>query len=208
VLATSRVRAFDIARACGAPARNKQDESNPAPWLATSRVRAFDIARACGAPARNKQDEPTLAPWRSHKQGLAIGECEGEDSNLHGSYPASTSRDRLGSAPEAAFATTPLDLSPLEMLRGEAESLLACAAERSPAELARLQSFARACLELTEAGRLALAVLDGGLFAPRRALELAEHVVKETESLGASDPRADGDAQARTASRSSRRRIE
>ena len=44
-------------------------------------------------------------------------------------------------------------------------------------EAARLREFARACLEMSKAGRLALAVLDGGLFAPRRALELAAHVV-------------------------------
>jgi hypothetical protein len=39
-----------------------------------------------------------------------------------------------------------------------------------------LQSFARACLDASEAGRLALAVLEGGVLAPR-AVELAMLVV-------------------------------
>jgi hypothetical protein len=71
------------------------------------------------------------------------------------------------------------------LLRSEAQSLLASAAHREPAELARLQGFARACLELTDVGRLALSVLDGGLFAPRRALELAEHIMAATAEVAA-----------------------
>ena len=50
------------------------------------------------------------------------------------------------------------------------------AASGIPVESERMRAFARACLELTEVGRLALAVLDGGVFAPRRALELAKTV--------------------------------
>jgi len=45
-------------------------------------------------------------------------------------------------------------------------------------------------LELTEAGRLALAVLEGGVFAPRRALELAALVAAVS---GAGDRKASGD---------------
>ena len=58
-----------------------------------------------------------------------------------------------------------------------------------------MRSFARACLEVTDVGRLALAVLDGGVFAPRRALELAKLVhdtaaAKSCERLsGAQDAR-------------------
>ena len=56
--------------------------------------------------------------------------------------------------------------------------------------LPRVVAFARACLELTEAGRLALAVLDGRVFAPRRALELAAMVAALP---GASDRKASGE---------------
>ena len=91
-------------------------------------------------------------------------QCEGEDLNLHGSYPTSTSR-AVGSGAE------------LEALLGtEARSLLLAAASGIPVESERMRAFARACLDLTEVGRLALAVLDGGVFAPRRALELAKTV--------------------------------
>ena len=106
--------------------------------------------------------------------------CEGEDSNLHGSYPVSTSRQDRIAEPRAAGAVVGVDLALVEVLRSEAQSLLASAAGREPAELKRLQGFARACLEMTDVGRLALAVLDGGLFAPRRALELAEHIMAAT----------------------------
>jgi hypothetical protein len=76
-----------------------------------------------------------------------------------------------------------VDVGLVDVLRSEAQSLLASAAERQPAELARLQGFARACLEMTDVGRLALAVLDSGLFAPRRALELAEHIMAATADV-------------------------
>jgi hypothetical protein len=49
-------------------------------------------------------------------------------------------------------------------------------------------------------------VIDGGVFAPRRALELAEHIVTATESLDAGE--LGGAALARAASATSRRRIE
>jgi hypothetical protein len=85
------------------------------------------------------------------------------------------------------------DRALVDLLRSEAQSLLGSAAQREPAELARLQGFARACLELTDVGRLALAVLDGGLFAPRRALELAEHIMAATgEAASESRPAVAG----------------
>lgn len=62
---------------------------------------------------------------------------------------------------------------PIELLRAEARALLEAAEARRPVEVERLRAFARAFLEADELGRLALAVLDGGLFAGRRALELA-----------------------------------
>ena len=90
--------------------------------------------------------------------------------NLHGSYPTSTSR-ALGSGGELEA-----------LLAAEARTLLMAAASGIPVESERMRAFARACLELTEVGRLALAVLDGGVFAPRRALELAKTV---TDAVGA-----------------------
>ena len=68
---------------------------------------------------------------------------------------------------------------PAELLAGEAQALLDAAANREEVSGERLRAFARACLELSEPGRLALAVLDGGLFASRRALELAAYVTRE-----------------------------
>ena len=43
-----------------------------------------------GALAPNKTKR-ALASGLSREQGSVIVSCEGEDSNLHGSYPASTS---------------------------------------------------------------------------------------------------------------------
>lgn len=63
-----------------------------------------------------------------------------------------------------------------QLLAAEARTLLLAAANGMPVEQERIRAFARACLELSEVGRLALAVLDGGVFAPRRALELAKTV--------------------------------
>jgi hypothetical protein len=105
-------------------------------------------------------------------------QCEGEDLNLHGNNPASTSTQ---GEPRTALvmvetAASSLGESPAELLAAEARSLLEAAQRRESVERARVVAFARACLELTEAGRLALAVLDGGVFAPRRALDLAAMV--------------------------------
>jgi hypothetical protein len=69
--------------------------------------------------------------------------------------------------------------TPAGALAQEAQAILDAAASEQDIDGARLVGFARACLEGTEAGRLALAVLDGGLFAPRRALELAARVLRD-----------------------------
>jgi hypothetical protein len=120
--------------------------------------------------------------------------CEGEDLNLHGSYPASTSiQSRIteqASVPEAVARRLP-GAEPDTLLANEAQALLDAAASQQQVETARLREFARACLELSETGRLALAVLDGGLFASRRALELAAHVLRYAEQHAAGDSDAD-----------------
>jgi integrase len=61
-------------------------------------------------------------------------------------------------------------------LRSEAVALLGVAADGTPVPEERIRSFARAVIELTPVTRLALSVLDGGPYAPRRALELAQAV--------------------------------
>ena len=108
--------------------------------------------------------------------------------NLHGSYPASTSIQQVallpgtGPARKAIGLAGPTRLGNVwEVLAGEAQAILDAAASEQDIEGARLIAFARACLEGSETGRLALAVLDGGLFAPRRALELAARVLGESQ---------------------------
>jgi hypothetical protein len=113
-----------------------------------------------------------------------VAQCEGEDLNLHGSNPASTSTQ---SEPKTAVVTVETAMNSLwetttELLGAEARAVLQAAQRREPVERARVVAFARACLELTEMGRLALAVLDGGVFAPRRALELAAMVTAVPEA--------------------------
>jgi hypothetical protein len=108
--------------------------------------------------------------------------------NLHGSNPASTSTQ--GGARTAKTAAPSLGQSATELLAAEARGLLEAAHRRESVERARVVAFARACLEVTEAGRLALSVLDGGVFAPRRALELAA-IVAAVPSAG--DQKASGE---------------
>ena len=93
--------------------------------------------------------------------------------NLRGSYPASTSTH--GGFP-VENPSVP-GATPAQLLAAEAEALLDAASTGTPVEQERLRAFARACIELSEWGRLALAVLDGGVFVPRRALELAADVL-------------------------------
>lgn len=73
----------------------------------------------------------------------------------------------------------------------EAQALLDMAASQEQVETERLCAFARACLEMLETGRLALAVLYGGLFASRRALELGSHVLRDAERHAAGNNDAD-----------------
>jgi hypothetical protein len=117
--------------------------------------------------------------------------------NLHGSYPASTSIQlritEQASGPETVARRLP-EAEPDTLLANEAQALLDAAASQQQVETERLRAFARACLELSETGRLALAVLDGGLFASRRALELAAHVLRDAEQSAGADGDTDADA--------------
>jgi len=66
------------------------------------------------------------------------------------------------------------------LLAAEALSILRTASEQGTLTGDRARAFARACLERDPVGRLALAVLEGGVFAPARLVELAERVADET----------------------------
>ena len=110
--------------------------------------------------------------------------------NLHGSYPASTSIQvritEFGTGSSTGSQSLP-GAEPGTLLANEAQALLDAAASQQHVETERLRAFARACLELSETGRLALAILDGGLFASRRALELAVHVLRDAEQHATAD---------------------
>lgn len=85
--------------------------------------------------------------------------------------PPSHSPALLGTSPSPASNR---ELPAAEGLAGVATALLEAAASGEDLDTEHLRAFARAALESTEIGRLALGVLDGGQHAPRRALELAQ----------------------------------
>jgi hypothetical protein len=84
-----------------------------------------------------------------------------------------------------------------ELLAAEARSLLVAAANGIPIQPERLRTFAAACLEVSEVGRLALGVLEGGVFAPRRGLELARVVGDAAEARSATRQADVGDLRGR-----------
>ena len=65
------------------------------------------------------------------------------------------------------------------MLVAEARALLGAAERREAVSMVRARAFARACVEMTEIGRAAMGVMDGGVFAGARLVELAERVVRD-----------------------------
>ena len=109
--------------------------------------------------------------------------CEEEDSNLHGSYPASTSSGfsaapecdfgTLGSVPKPTGASESSLIGRASQLAAEAASLLQAAALQEPVSRERAAHFARAALSADEIGRAALAVLDGGPHSARALVRLA-----------------------------------
>ena len=72
---------------------------------------------------------------------------------------------------------------PAALLVEEARALLAAAERRETVSIERARAFARACIEMTDVGRAAMAVMDGGVFAGARLVELAERVVRESDDL-------------------------
>jgi len=125
------------------------------------------------------RDRPMLQTGTSptRKMSLLVGE-----RNVQGIQSRAKERTRTstGVTPLAPQSTEPYDSSALVLLRAEAASLLGAAATNTHVEYSRLRSLARAALELTDLGRLALGVLDGGAFASARALELARLIVAAT----------------------------
>src|SRR5258708_18932861 len=83
--------------------------------------------------------------------------------------------------PQGSIGSAALGAEPLDVFRAAPRALLEAASSRHPVEVDWLGAFARAFLDADELGRLALAVLHGGLFAGRRTVELAAAVV-ETET--------------------------
>jgi len=73
----------------------------------------------------------------------------------------------------------------------EAKALLEAARAGEKISAERARDFARAVLELDELGRLALAVLDGGLFVGSRVVELADAYLADASEA---DDATEGDA--------------
>ncbi len=66
-----------------------------------------------------------------------------------------------------------------ESLAGEAAAILRAARDGQAVSGERARAFARACIEADEIGRVALAVIDGGVFAGTRLVALTERVLRE-----------------------------
>ena len=117
-------------------------------------------------------------------------QCEGEDLNLHGSYPTSTSSSRENEKRGVSGAeerrSTHLDTSALissgrvpqapsvaSDMASEARALLTLAALREAILAERARAFAAGVLAESELGRWALAVLRDEPCAARALVELA-----------------------------------
>jgi hypothetical protein len=74
---------------------------------------------------------------------------------------------------------------PAMVLVAEARALIGAAERREAVSVERARAFARACVEMTERGRAAMGVMDGGVFAGARLVELAERVVRDGEAAAA-----------------------
>lgn len=71
---------------------------------------------------------------------------------------------------------------PWRELSARSHALLRSAAAGEPVDNSTLYAFARLVMASSEMGRLALSVLDGGAFAPTRAVELAQLIVSAVDS--------------------------
>jgi hypothetical protein len=140
--------------------------------------------------------------------------CEGEDLNLHGSYPTSTSRNPDGPETPRKTAGGPAERGTREEtggsewtlpgtglvvdreLQAEASELLELAARQVPISRERAERFVRDLLMAWPMGAAALAVLDGDRFAGARLVDLAVQVLGAapgsscSESADAAESRA------------------
>src|SRR6187397_2685231 len=71
----------------------------------------------------------------------------------------------IGEHPQVRFE------DPAMVLVAEARALLGAAERREPVSVSRARGFARACVEMTEIGRVAMGVMEGGVFAGARLVE-------------------------------------
>jgi hypothetical protein len=128
----------------------------------------------------------------------AFSWCEGEDSNLHGSYPTATSRGGSSPNPQGIsslggtqeYQGVPKDTvsgsvtqADLETLDGPASAMLEAARDGLPVSTDDARRMARACIERDDMGRTALAVLDGGAFAGSRLVELAQRILAKATDV-------------------------
>jgi len=131
------------------------------PEGATYRVKRWvPAASASSVPSlvlsASASNSEVLGPTAiEHPKFLEQPRCEGEDLNLHGSYPASTSIQvritEQACGPETVARRLP-GAEPDTLLANEAQALLDAAAGQQQVETERLRAFARACLEMSETG--------------------------------------------------------
>lgn len=117
--------------------------------------------RALDQAERSRVSHAAFLVGQGNRQ-IVKGLCEGEDSNLHALSGASTSIHRASAHQLSAHAA-----------RSEAVAILAAAASGEDVSEDRVRALALTAIALTPTGLLALAVLEGGPFAPRRVIELA-----------------------------------
>ena len=117
--------------------------------------------RALDQAERSRASQPSFLVGQGNYPTAQLL-CEGEDSNLHAVSGASTSIHRASAHQLSAHAA-----------RSEAVAILAAAASGEPVDEDRVRTLALSAIALTPVGRLALAVLEGGPFTPRRVIELA-----------------------------------
>jgi hypothetical protein len=72
-----------------------------------------------------------------------------------------------------------ITLDGAKSLADEAAAILQEARDGRSVSGEQARAFARACIEADEIGRVALAVIDGGVFAGTRLVALAERVLRE-----------------------------
>jgi integrase len=125
-----------------------------------------------------KAGERALQPF--DKTRVSKGERLVGDENIRNINDCAKERTRTstGVTPLAPQSNAPGKTSAhVNSLRAEAVAILGAAAAGDTVTEDRLRDMARGAIGLSAIGRLALGVLDGGPYAPRRAIELARLIV-------------------------------